>query len=90
MLIALVAQYTTPYTVDDEGNLVDLGDYYTLDEIRVMDLFEYNLVADIKAPKSVVAGQKAKVVATVTNYGENAAKDYTVTSRLQYSTRLAT
>ena len=49
---ALVAQYTTPYTVDDEGNLVDLGDYYTLDEIRVMDLFEYNLVADIKAPKS--------------------------------------
>ena len=38
---ALVAQYTTPYTVDDEGNLVDLGDYYTLDEIRVMDLFEY-------------------------------------------------
>jgi limonene-1,2-epoxide hydrolase len=76
---ALVAQYTTPYTVDDEGNLVDLGDYYTLDEIRVMDLFEYNLVADIKAPKSVVAGQKAKVVATVTNYGENAAKDYTVT-----------
>ena len=33
----------------------------------------------IKAPKSVVAGQKAKVVATVTNYGENAAKDYTVT-----------
>ena len=76
---ALVAQYTTPYTVDGEGNLVDLGDYYTLDEIRVMDLFEYNLVADIKAPKSVVAGQKAKVVATVTNYGENAAKDYTVT-----------
>lgn len=76
---ALVAQYTTPYTLDDEGSLVDMGDYITLDEIRVMDLFEYNLVADIKAPASVVAGQKAKVVATVTNFGENAAKDYTVT-----------
>ena len=76
---ALVAEFATPYTVDDEGNLVDLGDYFAIDEIRVMDLFEYNLVADIKAPKNVVAGQKAKVVATVTNYGENAAKDYTVT-----------
>ena len=76
---AFVAQLTTPYSVDSEGNLIDLGDYVALDEIRVMDLFEYNLVADIKAPKSVVAGQKAKVVATVTNYGENAAKDYTVT-----------
>lgn len=76
---ALLAQYTTPYSLDSEGNLVDLGDYYTLDEIRVVDLYEYNLVADIQAPKSVVAGQKAKVVATVTNEGENAAKDYTVT-----------
>lgn len=77
---ALVAQYTTPYTLNAEGTAIaDKGDYITIDEIRVMDLFEYNLVADIKAPKSVVAGQKAKVVATVTNYGENAAKDYTVT-----------
>ena len=75
----LAAVLNTPYTVDDEGNLVDEGDYVTIDEIRVMDLYEYNLVADIKAPKTVVAGQKAKVVATVTNYGENAAKDYTVT-----------
>ena len=76
---AFAAVYNTPYSLDDEGNLVDLGDYIALDEIRVMDLYEYNLVADIQAPKSVVAGQKAKVVATVTNYGENAAKDYTVT-----------
>ena len=75
----MVAQFTTPYTADDEGNLIDLGDYYAIDEIRILDLFQYNLVADIKAPKTVVAGQKAKVTATVTNYGENAAKDYTVT-----------
>lgn len=76
----LLAQYATPYTVDDAGtSIVDKGDYITIDEIRVLDLFEYNLVADIKAPASVVAGQKAKVVATVTNFGENAAKDYTVT-----------
>ena len=76
---AIVAQLNTPYTLDEEGELVDLGDYVTLDEIRVMDLFQYNLVADIKAPKSVVAGQKAQVVATVTNFGENPVQDYTVT-----------
>ena len=59
--------------------IYDFGDQLLIDELRVVDLYEYNLVADIQAPKSVVAGQKAKVVATVTNEGENAAKDYTVT-----------
>ena len=65
---------------DDNGNVVlDYGDLLLIDNIKVVDLYQYNLVADIQAPKSVVAGQKAKIVATVTNAGENAAKDYTVT-----------
>ena len=54
-------------------------DHVIIDNIRIVDLYEYNLKADIKAPKSVVAGQKAKVVATVTNEGDNAAQGYTVT-----------
>ena len=54
-------------------------DYVVIDNIRIVDLYEYNLKAEIKAPASVVAGQKAKVVATITNEGENPAQDYTVT-----------
>ncbi len=59
--------------------IYNFGDQLLIDELRVVDLYQYNLKAEIKAPASVVAGQKAKVVATVTNEGENAAKDYTVT-----------
>lgn len=54
-------------------------DYVVIDNIRIVDLYEYNLKAEISAPKSVVAGKSAKVVATVTNEGDNAAQGYTVT-----------
>ena len=58
--------------------IFDWHDCLLIDNIRIMDLYEYNLVADIQAPKSVVAGQTAKVVATVANEGEFAANGYTV------------
>ena len=61
------------------ANIFDWKDVLYIDNIKVVDLYEYNLVADIKAPKSVVAGQKAKIVATVSNEGENPVKDYIVT-----------
>ena len=54
-------------------------DYVVIDNIRIVDLYEYNLKAEISAPKSVVAGKSAKVVATVTNEGDNAVQGYTVT-----------
>lgn len=54
-------------------------DHVVIDNIRIVDLYEYNLKAEISAPKSVVAGQKAKIVATVSNEGENPVKDYIVT-----------
>lgn len=60
------------------ASLSQYEDYVVIDNIRIVDLYEYNLTADIQAPKSVVAGQKAKIVATVTNEGENAAEGYTV------------
>ena len=56
-----------------------LEDNVVIDNIRIVDLYQYNLKADIKAQTSVVAGQKAKVVVTVTNEGENAAEGYIVT-----------
>lgn len=61
------------------ADIFDWKDVMYIDNIKVVDLYEYNLVADIKAPKSVVAGQKAKIVATVSNEGENPVKDYIVT-----------
>lgn len=77
---SFVAQLATPYTANAEGTAIaDKGDYITMDDIRVMDLYEYNLKVAVKAPKSVVAGQKAKIAVAVTNDGENAAKDYVVT-----------
>ena len=77
---SFVAQLATPYTANAEGTAIaDKGDYITMDDIRVMDLYEYNLKVAVKAPKSIVAGQKAKIAVAVTNDGENAAKDYVVT-----------
>lgn len=70
--VGILATIPTASVSQYEDNVV-------IDNIRIVDLYEYNLVADIKAPKSVVAGQKAKIVATVSNEGENPAKDYTVT-----------
>ena len=66
--------------IDADGDPVyEYHDLLFVDNIKVVDLYQYNLKADIKAQTSVVAGQKAKVVATVTNDGENAAEDYIVT-----------
>ncbi|MBR1545454.1 MAG: hypothetical protein IJ633_01475 [Prevotella sp.] len=75
---ALLAQYTTPLTADDEGNILDWGDNIVIDAIRVVDLYQYNLGVSIAAPASVVAGQKAAIKATVENKGENAAEGYSI------------
>ncbi|MBQ9230056.1 MAG: choice-of-anchor J domain-containing protein [Prevotella sp.] len=77
--IAFLAQYTTPLTADDEGNIIDWGDNIVMDAIRVVDLYEYNLGVTVTAPATVTAGQTATVKAIVENKGENAANSYTVT-----------
>ena len=82
--IAFAADIVNPseYQGQDQStgeNIFDWKDVLYIDNIKVVDLYEYNLVADIKAPKSVVAGKSAKVLATVRNEGENAATNYTVT-----------
>ena len=70
--VGILATIPTASVSQFEDNVV-------IDNIRIVDLYEYNLKAEISAPKSVVAGKSTKVVATVTNEGENAASGYTVT-----------
>ncbi len=66
--------------MDEYDNPVyEYHDQLFIDNIKVMDLYQYNLKAEIEAPASVVAGKTAKVVATVINEGENPASNYKVT-----------
>ena len=76
---AFIAFFDTAATFDNEGYVTDKGSFITMDAIRVVDLFEYNLGIDVTAPAKLVAGKTAKVVATVENKGEFAAGGYTVT-----------
>ncbi|MBR1415725.1 MAG: choice-of-anchor J domain-containing protein [Prevotella sp.] len=56
----------------------EFGDTVIIDNIRITDLYEYNLAAKVSAPKTVQAGEQAQVKVTVQNIGENAARNYTV------------
>ena len=48
------------------------------DNIKILDLMEYNLTAKIEAPKAINAGETAKVKATVRNIGELPVDQYKV------------
>lgn len=50
-----------------------------LDNIKILDLYQYDLSVAVEAPKSVQAGKAATITATVKNEGENAASGYIVT-----------
>jgi len=60
------------------SDFVNEEDSFIIDNIKVVDLYEYNLSANIKAPASVQAGDTAEVKVIVRNEGENAASGYTV------------
>lgn len=53
-------------------------DTLIIDNIRIVDLCQYDLAIDMKADTTVQAGSNAKIVVKVTNKGENAANGYTV------------
>ena len=52
--------------------------YIALDNIIVFDQLEDNLVVDLTAPKSVVAGKTAPVTISLRNMGANVAEDFTL------------
>jgi hypothetical protein len=80
--LMIAANFATPTIEDIDGttyqSVYDWGDSLTIDNIKVMDLYEYDLSVNVSAPKSVNAGQPAKIKVTVTNEGENAAQNFIV------------
>ena len=54
--------YDVNYEIlDEEGNIVAKGDFVTMDNIRVVDLYDHDVEVTLDAPASVVAGNTAKV-----------------------------
>ena len=55
------------------------GETVIIDNIKIGDLYEYNLAVDISAPKTVQAGNKVTVTAKVENIGEEIIESYNLT-----------
>lgn len=72
----------------DEENEVDNSDYILIDNIKVIDLYQYDLSVSLKANATVKAGENATITATVKNEGENAVSGYTVTVKADGETLL--
>ena len=49
-----------------------------IDNVKILDLLEYNLAAEVKTPKAITAGNKGTVEVTVRNMGQNDATGYKV------------
>ena len=60
------------------ANFAAAEDSIIIDNIKIVDLYEYNLSVDVTAPKTVKAGNTATAKVTVKNIGENVASGYTV------------
>lgn len=76
--VGFEADFANPSVFNIFGSIDEYGDILLVDNIKIMDLLEYNLVADITAPKSVVAGKEAKVKISLRNMGDNTAEGYNV------------
>lgn len=66
--------FIKPYFIT---NFKEYGEI-SFDNVRMTDLLEYNLTTAVEAPKSVLAGNTAKVNVTVRNIGERVAENYAV------------
>ena len=49
-----------------------------MDNIKILDLMEYNLETKVEAPKAINAGETAKVKVTVRNMGDETVDNFTV------------
>ena len=76
--IDITATINKPTVLDDWGEIEEEGDVLVVDNIRIVDLLEHNLSVGMSAPTAVNAGKKADITVTVTNWGEQPAKDFTV------------
>ena len=78
--VALKPEYTSlPYIILRFKATANADELVYLDEFYVRDVYESDLtLKDITAPKKIKKGEKAKVDVTVSNFGSNKAKNYTV------------
>lgn len=78
--IDLKPEYTTlPYIILRFTGTAKSGQALLLDEFYVRDVYENDLtMTEISAPEKMKKGEKAKVYATVTNFGSSNVKDYKV------------
>ncbi len=80
--IGISADFANATTQEIDWNTFSLyyeyGDLLNIDNIRIVDLYEYDLSATVSAPEKVDAGKTATVTATVENLGENEANGYTI------------
>ncbi|MBR6181350.1 MAG: choice-of-anchor J domain-containing protein [Prevotella sp.] len=76
--VGLMAAIKNPTIIDDWGEIEEQGDALVVDNIRIVDLLAHNLTVGLSAPTAVDAGKNAEITVTVTNWGEQAAKDYTL------------
>lgn len=80
--IAIVGEFKNP-TIEDydfftDTSTITWGDSLVIDNIRIMDLYEYDLAVSINAPKSIVAGKTADISIKLKNEGENVPTNYAV------------
>ncbi|WP_443701799.1 choice-of-anchor J domain-containing protein [Prevotella sp.] len=78
--VALKSEYTSlPYVILRFKATANADELVYLDEFYVRDVYESDLtLKDITAPKKIKKGETAKVDVTVSNFGSNKAKNYTV------------
>ena len=62
-----------------KANFPAVQETVIIDNIKICDLYQYNLSVDLTAPKTVQAGNKVTVSATVKNLGEEIIESYNLT-----------
>lgn len=62
-----------------KANFPAVEETVIIDNIKICDLYQYNLSVDLTAPKTVQAGNKVTVNATVKNIGEEIIESYNLT-----------
>lgn len=77
-IVSLEKYVNEPYIIIQFRGEGTTNDYIYLDDINVRNVFGNDLAAEISMPESAKRGSKTTATVTITNYGTNAAKAYTV------------
>lgn len=79
IMLGFMAHINKATVLDDwTGELVEEGDAIVLDNMRIIDKMEHNLAVTLSAPESLQAGIGGSILATITNWGQQPAANYTI------------